>query len=189
MPVRNCIACQSRNSTTCQIREHLPTIRRQLPASGSYSHEVSSNTFTAQATSNAAASTVCTPSIPVLNNAFMAGKASCDSSSGVSSLIFPVIQDSFTFDSGLPTGGPRERTLQATKKAILEGWPFPLAKSPTNRLSVSVLRDFRATPAEPIVQTGFHGMLVVAEAGADDIGRTCRKGGVAEIVVLILNLG
>jgi hypothetical protein len=127
-PVRNCIASRSRNSTTCQIREHLPTIRRQLPASGSYSHEVSSSTFTAQATSNAAASTVCTPSIPVLNNAFMAGKASCDSSSGVSNLIFPVIQDSFTFDSGLPTGRPRGTDTSGNKKGHPRGMAFSVGE-------------------------------------------------------------
>src|SRR5258707_7373269 len=54
----------------------------------------------------------------------------------------------------------------------------------------SVLRDHRATtPVEAIVQAGLHGMLVVAEPGADEDSGSGRERGAAEIVILVFDLG
>src|SRR3954467_4035394 len=50
-----------------------------------------------------------------------------------------------------------------------------------------VLRDHRAAPAEPVVQAGLDGVLVVAEARPDDVGRSRGERGVAEVIVLILD--
>src|SRR5262249_17842752 len=47
----------------------------------------------------------------------------------------------------------------------------------------------RPTPAEAIVHADLDSMLVVAEALADNRGRTAGEGGVAEIVVLVFGLG
>ena len=57
-------------------------------------------------------------------------------------------------------------------------------------LGAQYLRDHRATPAEAVVQADLDGVLVVAEAGADDRRAGPRgKGGVAEVVILVFGLG
>ena len=55
--------------------------------------------LTAQAAKRAIVSATCTPSLRMLSIILMTGKASGDSGDRVSNLIFPGIQDSFTFDS------------------------------------------------------------------------------------------
>src|SRR5258705_839176 len=53
----------------------------------------------------------------------------------------------------------------------------------------SIPRTDRTTPAEAIVHADLDGMLVVAEAGANDLGRSAGESGVAEVVVLVFGLG
>src|ERR1700753_2151381 len=53
----------------------------------------------------------------------------------------------------------------------------------------SVAGGDRAAPAEPVVQTGLYGVLVVADAVADNFSRAAGEGGAAEIVILVLELG
>src|SRR5258705_1244623 len=53
----------------------------------------------------------------------------------------------------------------------------------------SIPRTDRTTPAEAIVHADLDGMLVVAEAGADDLGGSAGESGVAEVVVLVFGLG
>src|SRR5947209_5476717 len=57
------------------------------------------------------------------------------------------------------------------------------------RSAVSISGGSRSTPTEPVVHADLCGVFVVAEAAAGDVGRACRKGGVAEIVILVLGLG
>src|SRR5438876_19111 len=57
------------------------------------------------------------------------------------------------------------------------------------RSAVSISGGSRSTPTEPVVHADLGGVFVVAEAAAGDVGRACRKGGVAEIVILVLGLG
>src|SRR5258706_688580 len=52
----------------------------------------------------------------------------------------------------------------------------------------SIPRTDRTTPAEAIVHADLDGMLVVAEAGANDLRRSCAVSGVAEVVVLVFGL-
>src|SRR4051812_2206906 len=53
----------------------------------------------------------------------------------------------------------------------------------------SIFGDYRAAPAEAIVQAGLDGVLVVAEAPAGDVGRARGEGRIAEVVILVLHLG
>src|SRR6185312_7172935 len=57
------------------------------------------------------------------------------------------------------------------------------------RRAVSISGGSRPTPTKPVVHADLGGVLVVAETAAGDIGRACREGGVAEIVILVLGLG
>src|SRR5438128_9041372 len=57
------------------------------------------------------------------------------------------------------------------------------------RSAVSISGGSRSTPTKPVVHADLGGVFVVAEAAAGDVGRACRKGGVAEIVILVLGLG
>ena len=84
-------------------------------------HVHNSIALTAQAVSNAAVRATWRRSMRMLSMILMARKASGDSGTGVSQLIFPEIQDSFTFDS-LPRP-PRKRSPHRptnTKKAGLK---------------------------------------------------------------------
>src|SRR3979411_3407093 len=77
---------------------------------------------------------------------------------------------------------PVGTSSRSTKKAGTRP-AFPIE---ANR---SVPGGDRATPAEAVVHTDLDGMLVVAEAGPDDVGRPGGKGGVAEVVILVFGLG
>src|SRR2546426_5361773 len=57
------------------------------------------------------------------------------------------------------------------------------------RSAVSISGGSRSTPTKPVVHADLGGVFVVAEAAAGDVGRACREGGVAEIVILVLGLG
>src|ERR1039457_2488397 len=53
----------------------------------------------------------------------------------------------------------------------------------------SILRNHRATPVEAIVQAGLHSMLVVAGAAETRQDGWRHKIGLAEVIILILDLG
>src|SRR5882724_11487214 len=84
-------------------------------------------------------------------------------------------------------GGSRRRKrlpsprVRPTKKAGASR-PFPYPCEAT----MSVACGDRAAPAEAIVYAQLDGMFVIPEAGADDRGGPGGKGGVAEIVKLVL---
>src|SRR5882762_9540784 len=93
--------------------------------------------------------------------------------------------------------GPRKIIFQPRGGAVARPWSrLPESKRPacaglSRKLlrHASVLCGDRATPAEAVVDTDLGGVLVVAETGADDIGRSGREGRIAEIVILVLGLG
>src|SRR5215831_11721210 len=60
--------------------------------------------------------------------------------------------------------------------------------SPSQDLTCSVLGGDRPAPAEAIVHADLDGVIVVAKARADDLGRAAGEGGVAEIIVLVFGL-
>src|SRR5260221_8959588 len=53
----------------------------------------------------------------------------------------------------------------------------------------SVARGCRTAPAEAVVHTDLDGMLVLAAADADHVGRTGGDGRAAEVVILVFGLG
>ena len=55
--------------------------------------------------------------------------------------------------------------------------------------SRSIPGDYRATPVEAIVDAGLHSMLVVAVAAESRERGRRHEGGLAEVVVLIFDLG
>src|SRR5215217_5424711 len=57
------------------------------------------------------------------------------------------------------------------------------------RSAASIPGGSSSTPTKPVVHADLGSVLVVAETPAGDIGRPCREGGVAEIVILVLGLG
>src|SRR5689334_24360338 len=76
----------------------------------------------------------------------------------------------------------RERRAEKTKGRLAPAF-FLL-----DRTAFSIPGGGRAAPAEAVVHADLDGVLVVAEAGADHVGRTGLNRGVAEIVVLVLGL-
>src|SRR6201989_2416707 len=52
-----------------------------------------------------------------------------------------------------------------------------------------IARGNRATPAKAVVDAGLDGVLVIPEAGADDISRTAGEGVATKVVILVLDLG
>ena len=113
-----------------------------------YSHVHNSSALTAQAAKRAIVSATCTPSLRMLSIILMTRKASGDSGRRVSKLIFPGIQDSFTFDSRLaPTAVLRSETTflrrQRNKKA------GEIAGLSTQDVSFLYLPQYLATTGPP----------------------------------------
>src|ERR1700733_1333912 len=76
--------------------------------------------------------------------------------------------------------GPRYENYHAIKGRLEPAFSVCHVKSAGQNFTSLVLGDHRATPAKAVVQAGLDGVLVVAEAGADDVGRSRGEGRVAE---------